>query len=142
MVHKNEKQFAMFPGNSCFPLSPLVANGDTISYTQSGFPCNMSDQMGLILSTIGTPSKNDLGFISDPKAYEYVRSFPHLEKVPLKDLFPFVDDQCLDLLEKLLQFNPEKRLGIHEAIGHSVFDEVRIKTSEQLNYESIDSEIL
>jgi len=102
----------------------------------------MSDQMGLILSTIGTPSKNDLEFISDPKAYEYVRSFPHLEKVPLKDPFPFVDDQCLDLLEKLLQFNPEKRLGIHEAIGHSVFDEVRIKTSEQLNYESIDSEIL
>ena len=74
---------ALFPGNSCFPLSPLVINEDTISFTSGGFPCNMSDQMGLILTMIGTPSKNDLEFISDPKAYEYVRSFPHLEKVPL-----------------------------------------------------------
>lgn len=132
----------MFPGNSCFPLSPLVASDDTVNYTTSGFPCNMSDQMGLILSVVGTPSKNDLEFISDPKAFEYLRSFPPLKKVQLKELYPFADDECLDLLDKLLQFNPNKRIGIHEAIGHSVFNEVRIEHSEQINYESIDLELL
>jgi hypothetical protein len=32
----------------------------------------------MIFSTIGTPKEDDMSFVSDDKAKEYLRSFPHV----------------------------------------------------------------
>ena len=44
------------------------------------------------------------------RAREYIRSLPFKKKVPFKSMFPKKSDLALDLLEKLLAFNPVKRL--------------------------------
>jgi len=54
----------LFPGTSCFPLSP-----DTNARAKkSGFPVTHQDQLNVIFTVIGTPKDNDLEFVSDDKA--------------------------------------------------------------------------
>jgi len=36
-----------------------------------------------------------------------------------------VDDDALDLLEKMLQYDKNKRIGCKEAMAHKYFDKVR-----------------
>ena len=39
-------------------------------------------------------------------------------KIPLKALFPKTSELALDLLEKLLAFNPVKRISVEDALKH------------------------
>ncbi len=56
--------------------------------------------------------------IKSRRAREYIRSLPFKKKVPLKHMFPRTSDLALDLLEKLLAFNPVKRITVEEALRH------------------------
>lgn len=56
--------------------------------------------------------------IKSRRAREYIRSLPFKKKIPLKAMFPKTSDLALDLLEKLLAFNPVKRITVEEALRH------------------------
>ena len=56
--------------------------------------------------------------IKSRRAREYIRSLPFKKKIPFKHLFPKTNDLALDLLEKLLAFNPAKRITVEEALRH------------------------
>lgn len=56
--------------------------------------------------------------IKSRRAREYIRSLPFKKKIPLKHMFPKTSDLALDLLEKLLAFNPVKRITVEEALRH------------------------
>jgi serine/threonine protein kinase len=40
------------------------------------------------------------------------------QKVPFAQKFPEADPLAIDLLEKMLQFDPRKRIDVHEALKH------------------------
>ncbi|RMZ85255.1 hypothetical protein DV738_g157, partial [Chaetothyriales sp. CBS 135597] len=75
-------------------------------------------QLTLILDVLGTPTMEDYYGIKSRRAREYIRSLPFKKKIPLKALFPKTSDLALDLLEKLLAFNPVKRITVDEALKH------------------------
>ncbi|KAL8918278.1 MAG: hypothetical protein Q9208_007446 [Pyrenodesmia sp. 3 TL-2023] len=75
-------------------------------------------QLTLILDVLGTPTMEDYYGIKSRRAREYIRSLPFKKKVPLKHMFPRTSDLALDLLEKLLAFNPVKRITVEEALRH------------------------
>ena len=56
--------------------------------------------------------------IKSRRAREYIRSLPFKKKIPMKAMFPKTSDLALDLLEKLLAFNPVKRINVEDALRH------------------------
>lgn len=48
----------------------------------------------------------------------YIRSLPIKPRVPFKALYPKANPTALDLLQKLLTFDPAKRIGCEEALKH------------------------
>ena len=56
--------------------------------------------------------------IKSRRAREYIRSLPYKKKVPFKVLFPNCNRLAIDLLEKMLVFNPAKRITVEDALRH------------------------
>jgi mitogen-activated protein kinase 1/3 len=67
----------LFPGKSCFPLSP-----DRHARIQAnGFPVAKDDQLAVIFEMLGTPSDDDMSFVTDQKANGYLKSFVPIERI-------------------------------------------------------------
>lgn len=103
----------LFPGGTCFPLSGegRLTNDDKL------------DQLSVIFGVIGTPAKEDVEAIG--KANDYIKSLGKSAGKPLEKVFPAADPCALDLLKKMLQFNPKRRLTADEALEHEFFKGVR-----------------
>lgn len=56
--------------------------------------------------------------IKSRRAREYIRSLPFKKKIPFNLMFVKTSELALDLLEKLLAFNPAKRITVDEALQH------------------------
>lgn len=56
--------------------------------------------------------------IKSRRAREYIRSLPFKKKIPLQLLFPRATPLALDLLERLIAFNPAKRITVDDALRH------------------------
>lgn len=66
----------LFPGNSCFPLSPGAANVDE-DIKEFANDSLKNDQLNKIFDVIGTPQQDeDLNYIKSEKAIKYIKSFP------------------------------------------------------------------
>jgi len=75
-------------------------------------------QLTLILDTLGTPLTDDLNAIKSKRARQYIRNLPSKPEVPWKELFPKASNLAHDTLEKLLAFNPNKRMSVEGALKH------------------------
>lgn len=109
----------LFPGGSCFPLSGegKLSSDDKL------------DQLSIIFGVIGTPSSEDVASIG--KATEYIKSLGNSKGKPLEQVFPAADPAALDLLRKMLQFNPKRRCTAEEALEHEFFKGVRQEALER-----------
>ena len=76
------------------------------------------DQLNLILGVVGSPSPDDLSCILNDKARTYLQSLPHRQKVPWARMYPKAHHLALDLLDKLLTFNPHKRVYVEDSLKH------------------------
>lgn len=76
------------------------------------------DQLNKILDVLGTPDESVLKRIGSEKAQAYVRSLPLRKKVPFEKLMPSADPQAIDLLTKMLAFDPDQRVTVVQALEH------------------------
>merc|ERR1719419_2151806 len=81
------------------------------------------DQLNHILAILGSPSQEDLNCIINEKARSYIQSLPYKPKIPWNKLFPKADPKALDLLEKMLTFNPHKRIVVEDALAHPYLEQ-------------------
>lgn len=75
-------------------------------------------QLHLITDLIGTPSDADMANIGSEKARRYIKTLPQKQPVPLEKLFPEATPAAIDLLGKMLIFNPQRRITVEEALAH------------------------
>lgn len=76
------------------------------------------DQIHKIIDILGTPAAEDIEQVTQDKARRYLRSLPFKPKIPFNKLYPHANPLAVDLLERLLQFSPKKRLTLEEALKH------------------------
>mmetsp|Transcript_13662 Transcript_13662/g.36695 ORF Transcript_13662/g.36695 Transcript_13662/m.36695 type:complete len:392 (-) Transcript_13662:456-1631(-) len=75
-------------------------------------------QINLITDIIGTPTPEDMQHIHSERARRFMESLPHKPGVPLEQLFPGASAEVLDLLRRVLVFDPAKRISVEEALMH------------------------
>lgn len=75
-------------------------------------------QMRLITECIGTPTEAELGFLRSEDARRYMRHLPQYPRQPFASLFSHVNPAAIDLVERMLTFNPSKRITVEEALAH------------------------
>ena len=121
----------LFPGKSCFPLSPPGNN--IVKVNEYGFPNEKADQLNVIFDVIGSPSEESMGFITDPNAILYLKSLSQKKKnkINFKSKFPGSSDESLDLLQKMLIFDPNKRIKVNECLEHPFFKNIRDINKEE-----------
>jgi len=94
----------------------------------------------VIFEVIGTPNEDDKSFVTDAKALEYLNSFPAKEKVDLKTMYPGAGEEAIDLLHRILIFNPYFRITVDECLAHPFFKKVRKAEKEVISTETISFE--
>ena len=87
------------------------------------FPAdNYLDELQKIISVLGSPSDNDLEFINDQKTKTFVSRLAKRTKQSFNLMFSNANPVALDLLGKMLTFNPKKRYTVEQCISHPYFE--------------------
>uniref|UniRef100_A0A915C7A9 Protein kinase domain-containing protein n=1 Tax=Parascaris univalens TaxID=6257 RepID=A0A915C7A9_PARUN len=95
------------------------------------FPArNYVDHLQLIFATIGSPTESDLKSVLNSSARSYLASMPHHEKQPWHQIYKDADTVALDLLDRMLTFDPTIRITVDEALAHSFLQEYFDPTDE------------
>jgi len=110
----------LFTGVSCFPLSP---GGVGKEKGKSSFEAN--DQMHKIFRILGSPTEEDISFLSNSATKQKLENMPKYVKMSFKTLFPGIEKDELELIEGMLKINPYKRLTAKQALNHNYFKDVR-----------------
>ncbi|KAF8938541.1 Cyclin-dependent kinase 3 [Haplosporangium gracile] len=78
------------------------------------------DEMFKIFKVLGTPNETVWPGVSSLK--DWNPEFPKWQRKDLRTLVPGLDDEGLDLLEQLIDYNPARRISAKRALLHPYFD--------------------
>jgi serine/threonine protein kinase len=105
----------LFPGRSCFPLSPRQERG----YNPA---TDKTDQLNVIFSVLGSPSNEDIERIPcDLPTKQYLRRLGRVEPANLHTKYSAAYGACpeaLDLMVSMLKFAPDLRVSSSQALRH------------------------
>uniref|UniRef100_A0A669ELY7 mitogen-activated protein kinase n=1 Tax=Oreochromis niloticus TaxID=8128 RepID=A0A669ELY7_ORENI len=79
------------------------------------------DQLKLIMLLVGKPGPELLKKISSESARNYISSLPHMPKRSFADVFIGANPLAVDLLERMLVLDTDKRITAAEALAHPYF---------------------
>ena len=79
----------------------------------------------MIFEVLGAPNDEDMSFVTDQKAIDYLNSFKEMKRIDFMEKYPAASEVAIDFLEKILVFNPFFRLSLEDAINHPMFDDIR-----------------
>lgn len=93
----------LFP--EIFTVTSLVDIEATLTVS-----CNVFSLFHFTWQLLGTPTESDLGFIRNEDSKRYLRQLPPHPRQPLATVFPHVHPLAIDLVDKMLTFDPTKRI--------------------------------
>ena len=91
---------------------------------------NKDEQINKIMECLGGPKEEDLAVIIDKQAaHELAKSTKSIKGKNFADVLPNCPSEIIDLISKILIYNPRKRLTAVEIMAHPAFDELKNKES-------------
>ncbi|KAI5428602.1 mitogen-activated protein kinase homolog MMK2 [Lathyrus oleraceus] len=75
-------------------------------------------QLRLITELIGSPDDTSLGFLRSDNARRYVKQLPQYPRQQFAARFRNMSPGAVDLLERMLVFDPNRRITVDEALSH------------------------
>lgn len=83
-------------------------------------------QLDAILHLLGTPDAEDISAIGSQAAQRYLLRCPQIKRANFRKYFTAPDGgklskDAIDLLQRMLTFNPAKRITVQEALNHPYF---------------------
>jgi mitogen-activated protein kinase 15 len=76
------------------------------------------NQLELVIEVTGRPNKLDMKAIKSKHTTPMLETLAAKPQRTLQSLYPTASVDALDLMSRLLVFNPDKRLSVEEAIRH------------------------
>jgi cyclin-dependent kinase len=89
------------------------------------------DQLMRIFKILGTPDETSWPGVTQLAEYSKLPAGPGrniYEPVPLSTMVPKLDEAGIDLLTRLLAYEPDKRLLAEQALQHRYFDDLAAAT--------------
>jgi len=63
-----------------------------------------------------------------------LKCFKATPKIDLgKEMYPAANKQGIQLLEQMIEFNPNKRISVEDALKNEYFDEIRLENQEKFD---------
>ncbi len=86
---------------------------------------NFVHQLTLIFDVIGSPRPSQVSHIKSRQAKKFLASVQGKTSVDFSTLYPSSNSVAVDLLKKMLVFEPNERLDAAAALAHPYFDAIR-----------------
>jgi serine/threonine protein kinase len=97
------------------------------------------DQIRKIVEIMGTPNPNDLSWLpQDGPARRFINKCPASAGKTLAELYPKANPDALEVATRMLTFNPHRRVGVDEALGHRYFEGLHSKEDEPVADHQVD----
>jgi len=82
-----------------------------------------SDQLTQIFNILGSPSAEDVSVCvsTDPAVHHFLKAYGHVAPRDWSEILPTASAEAIDLISRLLCFNPQKRITVDEALRHPFF---------------------
>ncbi|KAM4022384.1 mitogen-activated protein kinase 12-like isoform 2-T2 [Anomaloglossus baeobatrachus] len=81
------------------------------------------DELNKIIEVIGSPKPSLINKMESKHAQDYLKMLPEKQKRNFKELFPTMSPLEIDLLDKMLDLDPERRLSAAECLAHPYLEE-------------------
>eukprot|EP01017_Pseudomicrothorax_dubius_P045941 TRINITY_DN8029_c0_g2_i2.p1 TRINITY_DN8029_c0_g2~~TRINITY_DN8029_c0_g2_i2.p1 ORF type:complete len:328 (-),score=95.91 TRINITY_DN8029_c0_g2_i2:288-1271(-) len=83
-----------------------------------------------MVETLGKPDEESLAFVTNENAKKFIKTLPHKDKVKLSTTIRYENRNALDLLDRMLEFDPKKRITAEDAIRHPYFASIHNATAD------------
>jgi serine/threonine protein kinase len=91
---------------------------------------NSEDQCEYIFNLIGTPTEDDIAAVPNPRSKERLLHFTPRRGKAFEMVFEDRNPLAIDLLKKMLRFDPTERITAEEALEHSYLAELHCPGDE------------
>jgi len=96
------------------------------------------DQLTIVSEKLGKLPEEDLDFVTSEKAKRFMRKLPEKPAPSLKRQFPGTPSDALDLLSRMLQIHPRKRIDVETALRHPFLSQLHSPDDEPVAESSFD----
>ena len=88
------------------------------------------NQLDMIFSLFGTPPDDDISSIPNARSRRMMDRLPRKTAKDLKVIFKGSNPKAVDLLRRMLEFSPEKRITVEDALAHPYLERLHCPEDE------------